>query len=458
LPSIRKKVAALSTRPDGGYGSHELSVEEIANILAPHPIFARFDRTSLLAVAAQCGFATYPAGAAVMREGEPGTFACVILEGEVDVFVELPAGPINLATIGRHGIIGELGVFADMPRTATVTTRTELSAIRIEQESLMRLSAEYPSIAVSIIRELGGRLANMNHSLAYLTYAAEALGHDDDYDPSFVEELTSQSDELATFARVFGGMAAEIRAKQNRREEMQAAADIQQSILPPPLPREGAAARVDLYAEMHPAREIGGDFYDYFMIDDNQLAFTVGDVSGKGIPASLFMAVSRTVLRSVTVGDDMAAGIAAANRLLATQNNSCMFVTLFHGALDLSSGRLRYCNAGHNPPYLLRAAGGRETLLGTAIPLGIDAEMPGQIAETVLHPGDTLFVFSDGITEAFDANGAEFGNDRLEATLEAHRGDGAAQVVGGVLAATAAFTAGEDQSDDTTCLVLVWRP
>ena len=448
--------ADLLSPPAVGSGARAPSVEEIARILAPHPIFARVDRESLLAVAAQCGLAAYPAGATIMREGDPGSFACVILEGEVDVFVELPAGPINLAMIGRHGIVGELGVFTDMPRTASVTTRTDLSVIRIEQESLMRLSAEFPSIAVAIIRELGARLANMNHSLAYLTYAAEALGHDE-YDPVFIDELTSQSDELATFARVFGGMAAEIRAKQHRREEMQAAADIQQSILPPPWLREGPTKRVDLHAEMHPAREIGGDFYDYFMIDANRLAVTLGDVSGKGIPASLFMAVSRTVMRSVTSADDMAADIAAANRLLAAQNTTCMFVTLFHGVLDLRSGRLRYCNAGHNPPYLLRADGGRDTLRGTGIPFGIDAEMPCQIAETALRPGDTLFVYSDGITEAFDAKGVEFGTARLEAALEARRG-GAAQIVGGVLDATAAFAAGTDQSDDITCLALVFQP
>src|SRR5262249_23107254 len=151
-----------SASAGAGYAASPMSVEGIAEILAPHPIFARFDRSELLAVAAQCGFATYPAGATVMREGDAGTFACVILEGEVDGFVGFPAGPIRLAQIGRHGIVGELGVFADMPRTATVTTRTDISVIRIEQERLMRLSAEYPSIAVAIIRELGARLANMN--------------------------------------------------------------------------------------------------------------------------------------------------------------------------------------------------------------------------------------------------------------------------------------------------------
>src|SRR5882672_6962383 len=119
--------------------------EKIAQILSHHPVFARFDRESLLAVASQCGFANYPTGAVVMREGDPGTFACVILEGEVDVYVKLPVGQdILMATIGRNRIIGELGVFTDMPRTATVVARNNLRVIHIEQHSLMQLSAEYP--------------------------------------------------------------------------------------------------------------------------------------------------------------------------------------------------------------------------------------------------------------------------------------------------------------------------
>ncbi len=448
---------AASPPPATGSGPLAAPAAEIAEILAPHPIFARFDRASLLAVAAQCGFATYPAGATVMREGDPGDFALAILEGEVDVFAELPAGLVQMATIGRNRIIGELGVFTDMPRTATVVARTYLVVVRIEQDSLMRLSAEYPSIGVAIIRELGGRLASTSRSLAYLTYAAEALGRDE-YDATLLDALTDQSGELATFTRVFAGMAAEIRAKQSRREEMQAAAKIQQSILPPPLARRGSAARVDLHAEMHPAREIGGDFYDYFLIDDHRLAITVADVSGKGIPASLFMAVSRTVMRGVTGARDMGFGMEEANRLLATQNTSCMFVTMFHGVLDLATGLLRYCNAGHNPPYVLRAQGERLTLGATGIPFGIDSGIPYCIEETLLRPGDTLFLFSDGITEAFDAASQEFGTARLEAALDSGRGRSAADLVGGVLEATASFADGAEQSDDITCLALILLP
>jgi serine phosphatase RsbU (regulator of sigma subunit) len=244
-------------------------------------------------------------------------------------------------------------------------------------------------------------------------------------------------------------MAAEIEAKKRRRDEMQAAAQIQHSILPGPLAREGAAATVDLHAEMHAAREIGGDFYDYFLVGENQLAVTVADVSGKGIPAAL---------RSTDVDDDLGESMERANTLLATENEASMFVTAFHGLLDLATGVLRYCNAGHNPPYLLRAGGGRETLPATGIAFGVMADMPYRVAETTLAAGDTLFLFSDGITEAFNPQAEEFGNARLEAALEAVRGRGAAEVVADILAATTAFAAGAEQSDDITALALVYRP
>jgi len=135
-----------------------------------------------------------------------------------------------------------------------------------------------------------------------------------------------------------------------------------------------------------------------------------------------------------------------------------MFVTMFHGVVDLTTGVFRYCNAGHNPPYLLRADGGRETLKPTGIAFGLDADMPYRIDETVLRPGDALFLFTDGITEAFDPDYEEFGTARLEAALDAGRGRTAADLVGGIVAATVEFARGAEQSDDITCLALRFRP
>jgi len=432
------------------------SVAEIVTILAALPIFARLDPASLAAMAERCAFASFPAGEMIMQQGARSTFADVILDGEVDVFVETPAGQIHVATLGRHRTVGELGAAAAMPRSATVVARTDLSVLRIDRTSLLKLTLEHPAIGLAIIGELGRRLHGMNRSLAYLTYAANALAQEE-YDPEIVAELTHQPGELATFARAFAEMAAELEAKKQRRDEMQAAAQIQNSILPQPLARTGALAAVDLHAEMHPAREIGGDFYDHYLLDGDRLAITLADVSGKGIPAALFMAVSRTALRAGEHGGDMVGDMESANRVLSAENAARMFVTAFHGVLDLKTGALRYCNAGHNPPYLLRAAGGRETLPATGVPFGVDGGFKYRIADTVLRPGDTLFVFSDGITEAVNVAGEEFGVPRLEAGLEEARGRRAESVVGHVLDRTKVFADGAEQSDDITALALVYR-
>jgi serine phosphatase RsbU (regulator of sigma subunit) len=338
-----------------------------------------------------------------------------------------------------------------------VIARTDLAALRIDRNTLAGLAVEFPVIAVGLVAELGRRLHSMNLPLAYLTYAAGALARDE-YDEAMLAELTKDQGELANFTRVFANMAAEIRDKQQRRREIEAAADLQKSILPGPLPHEGAARAVDLHAEMHPARDIGGDFYDYLLVGEKRLVVTVADVSGKGIPAALFMAVSRTVLRSIAATEDMAAAMRDANRLLSADNDTYMFVTVFYGVLNLANGVLRWCNAGHNPPYLLRANGGGERLHATGIPFGVDGHGFHRIGESVLMPGDGLFVYSDGITEAFNQQGELYGVERLERVLERMRGRTSGEAVAEVLADTGRFAAGTEQFDDITCLALRYQP
>ena len=252
-------------------------LDEVVQVLAQHPTFTHFDRAALRAMAARCGYARFIAGDTIMHQGDPGGFAYLILEGAAEVFVEIRAGRMPLATVGRHHMIGELGAFTDMPRTATVIARTDIDALRVDHHTLIELAAEFPVIPVAVIAELGRRLHNMNMPLAYLTYAAGALARDE-YDEAMLAELTKEQGELANFARVFANMATEIRDKQQRRREIEAAADLQKSILPGPLSRAGAARAVDLHAEMHPARDIGGDFYDYFLVGEKRLVVTVADV------------------------------------------------------------------------------------------------------------------------------------------------------------------------------------
>ena len=201
----------VEERAGAELGIGKWTVEEIAQLLAPLPIFARLDPSTLAAVAGHCGFAYFHAGDTIMEEGRVSTIADVILSGEVDVFVDTPAGRVHVATVGPPHLVGELGALAAMPRSATVIARSDLCVLRIERDNLMSLTAEHPSIGVAIIAELGQRLHGMNRSLAYLTYAATALGRDE-YDPDMLAELTRQPGELANFARAFANMAAELEA------------------------------------------------------------------------------------------------------------------------------------------------------------------------------------------------------------------------------------------------------
>jgi serine phosphatase RsbU (regulator of sigma subunit) len=431
-------------------------VAEIAASLAPHPLFAALATEARLGIAERCDIVRYQAGSVLMRQGECGSFACIIMEGEIEIFVEISAEPVHLATLGPKQIVGELGLLTEAPRSATAVARTDAVAIRIERDTLLSLAASLPAIGLNLIRELGRRLEPMNPALAYLTHAAMALGRDE-YDPAMLGELTDAPGIFAGFAQAFAQMATEIRGKQQRHQEMMAAAAIQQSILPSPLPQHGLSAKVDLHGEMHPAQEIGGDFYDFWMIDDEQLVLTIADVAGRGVPAALYMAVSRTVMRTVASVVDLEARVREANRLLSVENVEGMFVTIFHGVLNLETGVLAYCNAGHNPPYLLRADE-IETLKPTGPAFGLDVEMGYRIEERRLAPGDALFLFTDGVTEALNGAGEEFGAERLEAALAGMRGLGAHELVAKALAEIEAFVAGAKQSDDITCLVIRFSP
>ena len=235
------------------------------------------------------------------------------------------------------------------------------------------------------------------------------------------------------------------------------ASEIQQAILPrvfPPFP--DIASKIDIAASMTPAKDVGGDFYDLFRIDDNRVGFVIADVSGKGIPAAIFMAVSRTLIRATGIrGGSPADCITYSNKLLAQDSVDCMFVTVFYGIVDVSTGAVTYCNAGHNPPYILKRKGEI-----TPLPMSTDP-MAGAIDGITYHEGtlqlesgDALVMFTDGVTEAMNTANEEFGEQRLEDTLEDVAMHNCQQMVDAIKADVAAFAGEAEQSDDITVLAL----
>lgn len=242
-------------------------------------------------------------------------------------------------------------------------------------------------------------------------------------------------------------------------QELQIAAQVQLSILPRNPPRD---ARVQLHCHITPAREVGGDFYDYFFVGDDHLGFVIADVSGKGVPAALFMTITRTLLKATAqfVADPTQC-VAQLNDLLAAENEQMMFVTLFYGVLDLRSGRLEYVNAGHNPPWLLRADGSLAALARTGgMAVAVHEGFPYRSASVQLGPGEQLFLYTDGVTEAFDPDGREYGEQRLQATLQQlaqPHAPAPAALAEGVLADVHAFERGAPQADDITCVALRYQ-
>ena len=241
--------------------------------------------------------------------------------------------------------------------------------------------------------------------------------------------------------------------------ELNIARDIQMSMVPLEFPAFPNRPEFSIHATLEPAREVGGDFYDFFLIDDDHLCFCVGDVSDKGAGAALFMAVTTTLIKTHASVDSSPASImTAVSDALAQNNDSAMFVTIFLAILDLRSGDMVYCNAGHNPPYIKKQSGELVTLDQRH---GLVAGALGGVtyAEDVirLENGDSVVAFTDGVTEAFDADGELYSDPRLVSLLEDSTWDSSEQAVQLVYGSVVDYRGDADQSDDITVLSTVFR-
>lgn len=281
--------------------------------------------------------------------------------------------------------------------------------------------------------------------------------------PGFIQEFSSEDLNLLT---VMGNMAAirieharlaEVeQAEKLRAKELEHAALIQQSILPNRFPPFPERKDFELHAAMLPAKEVGGDFFDFFLLDSDHLGFVIGDVSGKGVPAALFMAVSRTLLRA-TAQHQASPGecLKYVNTTLAAQESSGMYTTVFYGILNTRTGQLQFANGGHNPPYILSADGRLRPLAEYGGPIvGIMDGFDYDTGTDTIAPSESIVLYTDGVTEARDKKEEFFGEKRLEQYLAAHGSLPPDQLVAGVHAVVQEFSKGQPQADDITVLAL----
>lgn len=239
--------------------------------------------------------------------------------------------------------------------------------------------------------------------------------------------------------------------------DLTVAREIQHAILPRTFKLKlDAADSVDIHASMVAAKDVGGDFYDFFPIDDHRIGFTMADVSGKGVPAAIFMAVSRTLIKATGIrGLPSNECISTVNNMLCDESVDSMFVTVFYGIYDLNTGMIDFTNAGHNPPYILHADGSVEMLKSECnLVLGAVEGMPFKNESLQLEKGDTLVMYTDGVTEAENIDHHQFGETRLEETLAKLKGTTSEEIVTAINAQVKEFAGEAPQSDDITLLVI----
>ena len=264
------------------------------------------------------------------------------------------------------------------------------------------------------------------------------------------EELQQTHDKLLT---AYDQLEETTTAKERIESDLRIARDIQQSMIPQKFPPFPERTDIDLFASMTPAKAVGGDLYDFILLGD-KLYFCLGDVSGKGVPASLFMAVARNLFRVVSQQGLPPADIAdKMNNALSEDNDSGMFVTMFIGIIDLTTGRLDFCNAGHNPPVIKMADGSAHFIeMQANAPLGLWAGLPyeGEFIEDI--SGCPFFVYSDGLNEAMDDKNEQYGDDLLLEMIEKHPFISSQETVEMMKADVVRHANGAEQSDDLTML------
>ena len=275
----------------------------------------------------------------------------------------------------------------------------------------------------------------------------------------FVTKPLDFDDLQVTIERTLENMRAWKEALSSRdqlvslQRELDVASQMQQSILPMQFPKGDA---FETFGHMEPARNVGGDFYDIVHLDGGRIGLAIADVSDKGVPAALFMMSSRTLLKGSAIGLlEPGRVMQEVNNMLAMDNESAMFVTVFYAVYNTETGSLTYANGGHNLPVIFHADGSSTVLPYTeGIALGVLPDVEYPEGEIMLAPGDTLVMYTDGVTEAMDADKQEFGMDRLQAVFAGAGPESAESASHAVFAAVREFVAGAPQSDDITSLTL----
>jgi serine phosphatase RsbU (regulator of sigma subunit) len=403
--------------------------------LSTIPLFASLPADEIRHLEATLSASECPSGKVLFHEGHSDDKFYILLEGQVEVVKSLGRPEERILGMREAGnLLGEMSLFSqDGCHTASVRSLTPLRLLKVTHAELDALLHRQPQLAYEIIRLLSHRLEE-SENLTIL-------------------DLKEKNQRLMEAYEELKAAQEQIIEKEKLEKELEISRQIQQSILPETLPD---LPGYEFGALMIPARAVGGDFYTFFKLGKDRLGIVVGDVSDKGVPAALFMALSYSLVRAeaVRTGSPVQA-IRKVNQHLLQMNSLSMYVTLVYGILDCSNGEFRFARAGHPSPYLLDGEGRlMEVPVLFAQALGLFEDPP--IDEQCIHlaPGGTLLLYSDGVTETMDAQGAEFGFDSLYRSMAGNRSRPAQEICEQLWQDVQAHGGDLPQQDDFTTVVV----
>jgi sigma-B regulation protein RsbU (phosphoserine phosphatase) len=381
----------------------------------------------------------FSAGTVLFHEGDPSNYFLVILDGELEIIKNFGTEEeLRLGVLASGEYLGEMSLFLrDQQRSASVRALTDTQVVEIPRKDFEALLQRQPELAFHMMQEMSLRMRNQDR----LT----------------VQDLHAKNQKLETAYNELKAAQEQLIAQEKLKHELAVARTIQESMLPKEIPQlEGWR----LNAHWEPARAVSGDFYDFLKLPGNRLGIVVGDVTDKGVPASLVMAVTRSVLRAVANSAIEVDGATSPARMLAQMNSvlepdmpMSMFVTCLFGIIDLDKGILRYATAGHPPPIQISQGLSRE-LPGKGMPLGLMPDREYNDFDVEVQMGDSLLFFSDGLIEAHNDDGEMFDELSLCRVLDAWEGD---ELVAYMLNALEDFTKMREEPEDDVTLVSLER-
>ncbi len=399
------------------------------SVISRLPLFAMLPHSEIERLAKTLRPREFPADELLFREGHTGDRFYILIKGEVEIIKALGTDAERLLAIrGSGSLVGEMSLFSEDHRhTASVRARTPLQLLELTHADFEALLHSQPGLVYELVRTLTARLTESEN----LT----------------IRDLLEKNRQLRQAYHELEAAQAQLIEKEKLEAELNVARRIQRSILPRTRPQ---VPGYDFGVVMEPMHKVGGDLFDFIPLGGGRLGITVGDVSDHGVPAAIFMALTYSLLRAEASRTPLLAeAIGTVNRHLLTMNESGMFVTLLYGILDSATRQFSYVRAGHEQPLLLNAR--RETIEVGYSPgqiLGMFSE-PVLDEQTVkLEPGSLLVLYTDGVTEASDGTGEQFGRERLQAVLRVSASASAQAACEAVYAAVRAHRGDQAMQDD----------